>query len=128
VIFACDYEEWSPQYETNLRDSRLNPPGLHQGGDKRGDYLSARTATRTRQALGSHGDVLADDYSARSYTEDSWPDRKLITAYEVQRASLTRANVLEARNQYALGCSADNVPALLDAVRVSIYARWDWKI
>ena len=36
--------------------------------------------------------------------------------------------MLEARNQYAIGCSAKNVPTLLDAVRVSIYAPWDWKI
>lgn len=126
VIFACDYEEWSFQYRSN--QSNTNPPGRHPWGDSRGDILEARTARITSEALGSHGDVVADDYLARSFTEDSWPERKLVTAYEVQRSNLSRANVLAARNQYAVGCSAMYVPPLLDAVHVSIYAPWDWKI
>ncbi|TDO33484.1 hypothetical protein EV643_13219 [Kribbella sp. VKM Ac-2527] len=128
VILACDYEEWSLQYETNLHDARLNPPGQHPMGDQRGDYLNARTSTRSGEALGNHGDPVAAGYIARSYTEDSWPQWKLVTAFEVQRRDLTRKNVLGARNQYAIGCSAKYVPTLLDAVRVSIYAPWDWKI
>jgi hypothetical protein len=72
--------------------------------------------------------VLAEDYSARSFTEDSWPERSLVTAFEVQRSNLSRANVLAVGNQYAVGCSARNVPPLLDGVHVSIYAAWDWKI
>jgi hypothetical protein len=94
----------------------------------RGDYLDARTATRTAEALGSHGDPVATDYLARSFTKDSWPTRKLVTTYDVARGSLTRANVVAARNFYADGCSAKYVAPLLAGVRVSIYAPWTWKL
>ncbi|ONI69998.1 hypothetical protein BWI15_26200 [Kribbella sp. ALI-6-A] len=121
VVLACDYEEWSLQDEQNTRE-RMPP------NNRSGDYLSARTRTRTREALGSHGDPMAADYFARSFTKDSWPTRKLVTTYDVARANLTRANVVAARNAYAEGCSARYVPPLLDAVRVSVYAPWAWKL
>jgi hypothetical protein len=126
VTFACDYEEWSFQYRSNQNNT--NPPGRHLRGDNQGDILNAPTANITSRALGGHGDALADDYSARSFTEDAWPERRLVTAFEVRRSNLSRANVLAARNQYAVGCSAMDVPPLLDGVHVSIYAPWDWKI
>jgi hypothetical protein len=65
---------------------------------------------------------------ARSYTEDSWPQRELVTAYEVKRVNLTRAKVVAARNAYAKACSVKYTSPLLDAVRVSVYAPWAWKI
>jgi hypothetical protein len=38
MIFACDYEEWSFQYQSN--QSNTNPPGRHL----KGDILDAPTA------------------------------------------------------------------------------------
>lgn len=127
VVFACSYEEWSWQYEYNLQ-TNYNPPGRHLRGDKIGDYLGSISASEVGRALGSAGDPLSDDWMARSYTEDSWPDRQLVTAYQVKRVNLTRAKVLAARNAYAKGCSAKYTAPLLDAVRVRVYAPWDWKI
>ncbi|WP_371407234.1 hypothetical protein OHA10_17260 [Kribbella sp. NBC_00662] len=127
VIFACSYEEWSWQYQYNLQTS-YNPPGRHLRGDEIGDYLGSISASESGRALGSAGDPVSDDWMARSYTEDSWPDRQLVTAYQVKRVNLTRAKVLAARNAYAKGCSAMYTAPLLDAVRVSIYAPWDWRI
>jgi hypothetical protein len=127
VIFACSYEEWSLQYEYNVQTS-YNPPGRHLRGDKAGDMLGAFTESEVGRALGSEADPTSDDWMARSYTEDSWPDRQLVTAYQVKRANLTRAKVLAARNAYAKGCSVRYTSPLLDAVQVSIYAPWDWSI
>jgi hypothetical protein len=121
VVFACDYEEWSPQEQRNAMERM-------PADDVRGDYLEARTATRTREALGSHGDPQAADYFARSFTKDSWPTRRLVSTYDVARGSLTRANVVAARNLYAAGCSAQYVAPLLTGVQVSIYAPWTWKL
>jgi hypothetical protein len=119
VVFACDYEEWSPQEQRNATNRM-------PANDIRGDYLDATTATRTTEALGSHGDPQAADYIARSFTKDSWPIRKLISTYDVARGNLTRANVVAARNFYADGCSARYVAPLLTGVRVSVYAPWTW--
>ena len=127
VIFACSYEEWSPQYEYNAT-TNYNPPGRHLRGDKVGDFLGSISASEVGRALGSAADPTADDWMARSYTEDSWPDRRLVTAYQVKRVNLTRAKVLAARNAYAKGCSVKYTAPLLDAVRVSIYAPWNWSI
>lgn len=127
VIFACSYEEWSHQYEFNIRDNP-NPPGRHLRGDKKGDWLNAITASKVGRAHGSPADPVADDWMARSYTEDAWPERRLVTAYQVKRVNLTRAKVLAARNDYARGCSVRYTSPLLDAVRVSVYAPWDWTI
>jgi len=127
VIFACSYEEWSWQYEYDVL-TNYNPPGRHWAGDDRGDQLNPPANSDVGRALGSSADPLSDDWMARSYTEDSWPDRELVTAYEVKRANLTRAKVVAARNAYAKGCSVKYIPPLLDAVRVSIYAPWAWTI
>ena len=127
VVFACSYEEWSWQYEHNVL-TNYNPPGRHWAGDDRGDQLVAAVASEVGRALGSSDDPLSDDWMARSYTEDSWPERELVTAYEVKRVNLTRAKVLAARNAYAKGCSVKYTAPLLDAVRVSVYAPWAWKI
>ncbi|GAB3818679.1 hypothetical protein [Kribbella italica] len=121
VVFACDYEEWSPQEQRNAIERM-------PANDSRGDYLDARTATRTTEALGSHRDPQAADYFARSFTKDSWPTRKLVSTYDVARGNLTRANVVAARNFYADGCSAKYVAPLLTGVRVSVYAPWTWKL
>jgi hypothetical protein len=127
VIFACSYEEWSPQYEYNVQ-ANYNPPGRHLRGDKVGDFLAAVSTSEVGRALGSAADPVSDDWMARSYTEDSWPDRQLVTAYQVKRVNLTRAKLLAARNAYAKGCSVKYTAPLLDAVRVSIYAPWNWSI
>jgi hypothetical protein len=127
VIFACAYEEWSWQYEYDVQ-SNYNPPGRHWAGDDRGDQLHPKWGSEVGRALGSSNDPLADDWMARSYTEDSWPDRQLVTAYEVKRGNLTRAKVLAARNAYARGCSVKYTAPLLDAVKVSVYAPWKWTI
>ncbi|MET9268918.1 hypothetical protein [Kribbella sp. NPDC003557] len=127
VIFACSYEEWSGQYEYDVQTNN-NPPGRHLAGDERGDQLNAVAASEVGRALGSPADPLSDDWMARSYTEDSWPQRELVTAYEVKRINLTRAKVVAARNAYAKACSVKYTSPLLDAVRVSVYAPWAWKI
>ncbi|RZT28377.1 hypothetical protein EV649_2154 [Kribbella sp. VKM Ac-2569] len=127
VIFACAYEEWSWQYEYDVL-TNYNPPGRHWAGDKRGDQLSPVAGSEVGRALGSSADPLSDDWMARSYTEDSWPERELVTAYEVKRVNLTRAKVLAARNAYAKGCSVKYTAPLLDAVKVSVYAPWKWTI
>jgi hypothetical protein len=127
VIFACAYEEWSWQYEYDVL-TNYNPPGRHWAGDKRGDQLSPVAGSEVGRALGSSADPLSDDWMARSYTEDSWPDRQLVTAYQVKRGNLTRAKVLAARNAYAKGCSVKYTSPLLDAVQVSVYAPWKWTI
>lgn len=127
VVFACSYEEWSWQYEYDVR-TNYNPPGRHWAGDKRGDQLTPVTGSEVGRALGSSEDPLSDDWMAKSYTEDSWPQRELVTAYQVKRRNLTRAKILAARNAYAKGCSVKYIPPLLDAVRVSVYAPWPWTI
>ncbi|RZU15430.1 hypothetical protein EV645_2967 [Kribbella rubisoli] len=127
VVFACSYEEWSSQYEYNVQ-TNYNPPGRHLRGDNIGDFLGAVSASEVGRALGSPADPVSEDWMARSYTEDSWPERQLVTAYQVKRANLTRAKVLAARNAYAKGCSVKYTSPLLDAVQVSIYAPWDWSI
>ncbi|MFD3405782.1 hypothetical protein ACFWUU_34165 [Kribbella sp. NPDC058693] len=127
VIFACSYEEWSLQYEYNAL-TNYNPPGRHLRGDKTGDFLASVSQSEVGRALGSAEDPTSNDWMARSYTEDSWPDRQLVTAFQVKRVNLTRAKVLAARNAYAKGCSVKYTAPLLDAVRVSIYAPWDWSI
>lgn len=127
VVFACSYEEWSWQYEENVLTNR-NPPGRHLAGDERGDQLDAVMGSEVGRALGSPADPVSEDWMARSYTEDSWPERELVSAYQVRRVNLTRAKVLAARNAYAKGCSVKYTAPLLDAVRVSIYAPWAWTI
>ena len=78
VIFACSYEEWSPQYEYNAT-TNYNPPVRHLRGDKVGDFLGSISASEVGRALGAAADPTSDDWMARSYTEDSWPDRRLVT-------------------------------------------------
>lgn len=127
VIFACAYEEWSWQYEYDVQ-TNYNPPGRHWAGDKRGDQLVPAMGSDVGRALGSSNDPLSDDWMARSYTEDAWPERRLVTAYQVKRANLTRAKVLAARNAYARACSVKYTAPLLSAVQVSVYAAWNWTI
>ena len=126
MVFRCAYDEWSPQYESNLHAP--NPPAGQLREHRSGDLPAARIAVRMAMALGNHGDPVSDGYTAALQTDDSWPARVMVTAFFVERANLTRRNVVEARNLFAEACSVKNGPPVLGAVRVGIHAGWSWRI
>ena len=126
VVFRCEYDEWSPQYESNLHTP--NPPAGQLRRHRSGDLLASRPAVRMGLALGNHGDPVSDGYTAAVQSDDSWPTRTMVTAFFVERRNLTRANLVEARNWFADACSVKDGPPVLSGVRVGIYAGWSWRI
>ncbi|MEV5962075.1 hypothetical protein AB0L70_09945 [Kribbella sp. NPDC051952] len=123
VTFACAYESGSAQ-ETNSGPNRQNLPGDSRGPNN-GDVLAPGTFQYIAKAFGTPDFVIAgpEDYAA-TYTQDSWPVRQVVTVLRVRRERLTRPNLLQARNEYAKGCS--NMWYWFDprVVRVSVYAPW----
>ncbi|MGW7684732.1 hypothetical protein ACWGID_28585 [Kribbella sp. NPDC054772] len=123
VIFSCDYEANSAQ-DSASGANRQNPPGENRGPNG-GDRLAPGTLLNGGKYFTDQNDPdVYLEYYKETYTQDAWPTRHVMTIFRVPKERLTRANLVNSRNEYAKGCS--NMLVWFDprVVKVNLYAPW----